>query len=173
MRTLTGMAGCQQIELLITSAWAICVSAGPPSEMSDNLLVPEPEPDPGTWLTFSPRQLTAREIQKLFEPVHYVVYEARDSDGNVMYVGRSWRLLRRIGEHARVASWLSDVDVVKLHHCPTDDHMVNLERALIRKLRPKFNRTERHPMDDYDRETLELHERYLETKDPLPLYTRD
>lgn len=131
-----------------------------------------PESDPESWPTFSPLRLSEREIRKIFEPVVYVVYEARDSDGTVMYVGRTWRLLRRLGEHRRVAAWVAEVDVVKLHHCPSGEHMVNLERALIRKYQPEFNGTERKPMEPFDHETLKLHETYLKTKDPLPLYAR-
>ena len=114
--------------------------------MSNNLLVSESEPEPETWPRVSPRPLTEHEIRKLYEPVLYVVYEARDSDGTVLYVGRTWRLLRRLGEHSRVARWVAEVDVVKLHHCPCEDHMVNL--ASIRQLgglRRAAGRPERPP----------------------------
>ena len=118
-------------------------------------------------------QLTDQQKRDLFKrirPILFVVYEARDIDGVVLYVGRSSLLVRRLAEHHRLADWVEEVDVIKLHHCPSEAHMAALERAMIRKFQPEFNETERRPLEEEDHKALALHEDYVRTGDPPAEY---
>ena len=111
-----------------------------------------------------------RDLFKRIRPILFVVYEARDSDGVVVYVGRSALLVRRLAEHHRLSDWVEEVDVIKLHRCVSEAHMVALERAMIRKFQPEFNETERRPLEEEDHRTLALHEDYVRTGNPPAEY---
>lgn len=66
------------------------------------------------------------------------VYICRDSDGHVLYVGKSLAAFGRVGAH-RHTPWWPDVKTIELEHT-TPELVDHLERDLIRGLRPDANK---------------------------------
>jgi hypothetical protein len=98
-----------------------------------------------------PRPLVERLGQEFFRqlPEHPGVYLMRDAADAVLYVGKAKNLRKRLGSY-RVANpdrlprrqlrLLRAVARIELEACPDELVALARESALLRKLRPKFNR---------------------------------
>ena len=60
------------------------------------------------------------------------------ADDQVLYVGRSSRLPKRIRQHRR-RPWFSEATRIELEHFEHEEEMIDREAALIRELRPLYN----------------------------------
>ena len=75
------------------------------------------------------------------QPSEATVYIARDSDGQVLYVGITGCNIRRLHSHAKASKWWPLAASVQLEHQRTRRLAEARERQLIRQLHPAFNIT--------------------------------
>lgn len=69
----------------------------------------------------------------------FTVYAVDDAHGNLLYVGQTTDLNRRLQEHARLAVWWQFADSVETFSRPTREAAQSLERELIRGCKPSYN----------------------------------
>lgn len=67
------------------------------------------------------------------------VYEWFDADDRLLYVGISEHVARRAGEHEQVKQWWADVARSRVTHYSTRAEAQEVERVLIRHLKPLYN----------------------------------
>lgn len=71
------------------------------------------------------------------------IYRAKDAAGNLLYLGLTKDLERRIRQHLLASDWINDADEIEYEEWPELGKLElhNLEAELIRKDAPKMNRT--------------------------------
>lgn len=69
----------------------------------------------------------------------HLVYIVRDVDGQVLYVGVTRNLYRRLASHTSRSPWFSAASTISLLPCRTRHAAEALERRTITSLRPKHN----------------------------------
>lgn len=70
-----------------------------------------------------------------------VVYRLLDEDGNLLYIGKSNNLLRRMQQHAKTQPWWSEVKKADVTLYPCRCAAEDAERRAIRTERPRHNKT--------------------------------
>jgi hypothetical protein len=81
----------------------------------------------------------ARQQKRRGEPRRTAVYQARGGSALLLYVGKSWDLERRLGDHRRYTPWWHEVQDVE--HEWFDDQWIaaDVETFLIRTANPVHN----------------------------------
>lgn len=72
------------------------------------------------------------------DPGH-VVYVARSIFGDVLYVGVTSNLYRRLAAHQSATSWWGDVHTIAIHAAKTRRAAARLEATSIVALQPRYN----------------------------------
>lgn len=81
----------------------------------------------------------------------HIVYVLRDATDEVLYVGCTYDLTRRIREHSRGKDWFASVVSTETEIFPNMDEAIQHEKHLIRQLKPRHNNM-RYPT------TAEIHD---------------
>lgn len=68
----------------------------------------------------------------------YAVYVLSSAEGDLLYVGQSQNVWRRVGNHA-TKPWGSRISSVRVIACASREEALELEARLIRDLEPKHN----------------------------------
>jgi len=68
------------------------------------------------------------------------VYTARDSAGNILYIGISNQSMTRLAHHSRLSEWWPFVAGLDIEHHPTRTSALDRESSLIAEHTPPFNR---------------------------------
>jgi predicted GIY-YIG superfamily endonuclease len=97
----------------------------------------------------------------------HTLYRFYDQDDNLLYVGISADLARRLDQHARAKPWWTDVALVRVQHHPDRATVAAAERHAIRTEQPRYNVQHAIPQSlpaclgcrDEQRETLTERER--------------
>lgn len=69
---------------------------------------------------------------------HYV-YRLYAADGFLLYVGCSWNVYQRLGDHAVNKPWFERVARVEIDEYPTEVEARTVEREMIRREQPPGN----------------------------------
>jgi len=69
------------------------------------------------------------------------VYEWKRGE-EYLYIGRSTNLFLRLYTHNVIGKLepIQEQDTITIYHCETEDEMIILEKKLIKRIRPKYNR---------------------------------
>lgn len=92
--------------------------------------------------------------------MRHQLYRIRDTHGRLLYIGISFDLARRLGQHADRKPWWPDVATIELEHHENRASVVAAERAAIANEAPLYNvqhnagRAER-PLTPEQRRTVE------------------
>jgi excinuclease UvrABC nuclease subunit len=73
------------------------------------------------------------------EPAGIVVYRLLDHAGDLLYVGQTGDLLRRLRAHRREKEWWSEVRDVQTTPAESKDAAVEAERVAIQTEGPRYN----------------------------------
>lgn len=71
------------------------------------------------------------------------VYKLLDKDGNVLYVGKTNNLKRRLTEHIANQEWSSEIDSLYYAICRDDFEQRTYENYYIIKSNPKYNKQDK------------------------------
>lgn len=71
------------------------------------------------------------------------VYKLLDKDGNVLYVGKTNNLKRRLTEHITNQEWASEIDSLYYATCRDDFEQRTYENYYIIKSNPKYNKQDK------------------------------
>lgn len=88
---------------------------------------------------------TPPDLERFARCTHYshwresCVYEFLDASGRHLYIGRSWHLLQRIGQHEKNASWYPLVAHLVVNRVASWKVACRIERRKILEHRPLHN----------------------------------
>jgi len=106
------------------------------------LSIPAPAPIPhGAWHSVPIKPGTPSEWDHIFHcaPAHEFVYVFRDALDRVLYVGITWSAKARWRHHKRKKAWWFQVTSAQLSCCDSNFKALELERHLIKELKPMHN----------------------------------
>lgn len=87
-----------------------------------------------------------------------------------LYIGSTIHLRTRLSGHLR-KPWIRKMRAIKVRQCPSEDAARELERRMIWRLRPEFNKIGKRPlslyelwpeMEEFDRQSAEEEDRKLQ-----------
>lgn len=78
-------------------------------------------------------------LRAAFDPHGWFVYFLWGDDERPLYIGRSSNVLARLGAHLSHPEKRPAVRGVSMRRCDTEQVMIDLEEALIRRYRPPWN----------------------------------
>lgn len=67
------------------------------------------------------------------------LYRHRNEAGDLLYVGVSSRISRRVKEHSQHSPWWLDIARIDLQHFPDREAVLEAERNAIKNEKPKYN----------------------------------
>jgi predicted GIY-YIG superfamily endonuclease len=73
------------------------------------------------------------------------LYRIHDAAGNLLYVGSSQVVLKRLQQHALQRGWWHEVASIEIEHFATPEALIEAERVAISEERPLHN-TQNNPV---------------------------
>lgn len=67
------------------------------------------------------------------------IYRLFDETGQLLYVGLTCQLARRLSSHELEKTWWADVAHISVEHYPTRDEAIDAESVAIRREGPRYN----------------------------------